>query len=63
MRPLLTVLLCTAAASTWAQVPQTTLTQAGYTGLGITPNAHLLGWGRLEFAYDNQLPGNPRDPS
>jgi hypothetical protein len=63
MRPLLTVLLCTAAASAWAQVPQTTLTQAGYTGLGITPNAHLLGWGRLEFAYDNQLPGIPRDPS
>lgn len=63
MRPLLTVLLCTAAASTWAQVPQTTLTQAGYTGLGITPNAHLLGWGRLEFAYDNQLPGNPRKPN
>jgi len=63
MRPLLTVLLCTAVASTWAQVPQTTLTQAGYTGLGITPNAHLLGWGRLEFAYDNQLPGNPRKPN
>jgi len=62
MRPLLTVLLCTAVASTWAQVPQTTLTQAGYTGLGITPNAYLLGWGRLEFAYDNQLPGNPRKP-
>lgn len=39
------------------------MTQAGYTGLAITPNAHLLGWGRLEFAYDNQLPGIPRVPS
>ena len=35
----------------------TTMTAAGYTGLGITPNAHLLGWGRLEASYDNQLPG------
>jgi len=39
------------------------MTQAGFTGLGITPSAHLLGWGRLEFAYDHQLPGIPRDPS
>src|SRR6476620_6354169 len=36
---------------------QTTMTSAGYTGLGLTPNAHLLGWGYLEGAYDNQLPG------
>lgn len=64
MRSLLTfLLLLTAAASASAQVPHTTLTQAGYTGLAITPNAHLLGWGRLEFAYDNQLPGISRDPS
>lgn len=53
----------TAASLSLAQVPQGTMTQAGYTGLGITPSANLLGWGRLEFAYDNQLPGVPRDPS
>jgi hypothetical protein len=40
-----------------------TLVQAGYTGLGITPNAHLLGWGIAGYAYDNQLPGIPRDPT
>ncbi|WP_167784582.1 YjbH domain-containing protein [Ramlibacter rhizophilus] len=34
-----------------------TLGQAGFTGLGITPNAHLLHWGRAELGYDNQLPG------
>lgn len=41
----------------------TTLTQAGYTGLGITPSAHLLGWGRAETTYDSQLPGVVRDPT
>jgi hypothetical protein len=41
----------------------TTLAPGGYTGLGITPNAHLLGWGRLEFGYDRQLPGYSRNPS
>lgn len=40
-----------------------TLAPAGYTGLGITPNAHLLGWGRAEFTYDRQLPGYTPDPS
>ncbi|MBA2964809.1 MULTISPECIES: YjbH domain-containing protein [Ramlibacter] len=40
----------------------TTLTSAGFTGLGITPNAHLLGWGRMEVGYENQLPGNVRRP-
>ncbi|WBY02072.1 YjbH domain-containing protein [Ramlibacter tataouinensis] len=40
-----------------AAAVDTTMTPAGYTGLGITPNAHLLGWGRLEATYDNQLPG------
>jgi hypothetical protein len=33
------------------------MTQGGFTGLSITPNAHLLGWGRFEFLYDRQLPG------
>jgi len=42
---------------THAWAVDTTLTQAGYTGLGITPNAHLIGWGRMEMAYDSQLPG------
>jgi hypothetical protein len=34
-----------------------TMTSAGFTGLGVTPTAHLLGWGHATFAYDNQLPG------
>jgi len=46
-----------AAATVPAMAVDTTMTQAGYTGLGITPNAHLLGWGRFEATYDNQLPG------
>ncbi|MDP3759120.1 MAG: YjbH domain-containing protein [Ramlibacter sp.] len=47
----------------FARAQPTTLTQAGYTGLGITPNAHLLGWGRAETTYDSQLPGVVRDPT
>jgi len=46
-----------------ARAQVTTLTQAGYTGLGITPNAHLIDWGRFETTYDRQLPGLVRDPS
>ncbi len=46
-----TLLSCTAVAV------DTTMTQGGFTGLSITPNAHLLGWGRAAFTYDNQLPG------
>ena len=52
-----------AAAAPPSLAQPTTLTQAGYTGLGITPNAHLLGWGRAEATYDSQLPGVVRDPS
>jgi len=64
MRPvLIAVLSLSAACNVRAQMPQTTMTPAAYTGLGITPNAHLLGWGRLEFTYDNQLPGIPSSPS
>ena len=40
-----------------------TMTPNGYTGLGLTPNAHTLGWGRFETTYDNQLPGVVRDPT
>lgn len=40
-----------------AMALETTMTPGGFTGLGITPSAHLLGWGRFEFTYDNQLPG------
>jgi hypothetical protein len=35
------------------------MTPGGYTGLGITPNARLLDWGRVDVAYDTQLPGYP----
>jgi hypothetical protein len=45
-----------------AEAQVTTLTQAGYTGLGITPNAHLVDWGRFEATYDHQLPGVVRNP-
>ncbi len=39
------------------------MTSAGYTGMGITPNAHLLGWGRAEASYENQLPGIVQNPN
>jgi hypothetical protein len=48
-------------AAAAAQV--TTLTQAGYSGLEITPNAHLIDWGRFEATYDHQLPGVVSSPS
>lgn len=51
-----------AALTGAANAQVTTLTQAGYTGLGITPNAHLIDWGRAEFTYDNQLPGVVSNP-
>lgn len=38
----------------------TTLTGAGYSGLGITPTAGLLGWGQLGMSYENQVTGVPR---
>jgi hypothetical protein len=38
------------------------MTSAGFTGLGLTPNAHIVPWGRLDLAYENQLPGVVRDP-
>jgi len=56
-------LLAFAAAPLTALAVDTTMTPAGYTGLGITPNAHLLGWGRAEASYDNQLPGIVQNPS
>jgi hypothetical protein len=55
-----TALITLTSAAAAAQV--TTLTQAGYTGLEITPNAHLIDWGRFEVTYDHQLPGVVRDP-
>jgi hypothetical protein len=55
-----TAIVTLASATAAAQV--TTLTQAGFTGLEITPNAHLIDWGRFEATYDHQLPGVVRDP-
>lgn len=46
----------TPAASTTA-IP--TLSGGGFTGLGVTPTAHLQRWGTLGLGYDNQLVGNP----
>lgn len=50
-----------AAPTAWAV--DTTLTQAGFTGLGITPSAHLLHWGTMEATYDNQMPGIRSNPA
>lgn len=50
------------AASTGA-LAQETLAPAGFTGLSITPNAHLLGWGRAAFSYDRTLPGVVSNPA
>jgi hypothetical protein len=36
---------------------EATMTSAGFTGLGLTPDARLVGWGRVALAYDHQLPG------
>jgi hypothetical protein len=43
-----------------AAAVESTMTSAGFTGLGITPNAQLLEWGRAEASYERQLPGIPR---
>ena len=43
--------------TTAAGAVDTTMTAAGYSGLGITPNAHLLDWGRFEAVYEPQLVG------
>jgi hypothetical protein len=51
-----------ALTSGTAAAQVTTLTQAGYTGLEITPNAHLIDWGRFEATYDHQLPGVVSNP-
>src|SRR3954463_1694897 len=55
--PLCLLALGLASAPAWAV--DTTLTSAGYTGLGITPTAQILGWGRMASSYENQLAGNP----
>lgn len=61
-----TTTIAAAVLAMWSQAAAaqiTTLTQAGYTGLGITPNALLIDWGRVEATYDRQLPGIIRDPT
>jgi hypothetical protein len=45
-----------------AQAVEPTLAPAGFTGLGITPNARLLGWGQLGMLYDRQMPGIVSNP-
>lgn len=63
MRSCLALVLGATTSFCFAQVPQATMTQAGFTGLALTPSARILGWGHMAFSYDNQLPGNVRDPS
>lgn len=61
-----TTTVTAAVLALWANAAAaqvTSLTQAGYTGLGMTPNAHLIDWGRMEATYDRQLPGLVRDPT
>ena len=55
----LTLVLTGALWGSSAFAVEATMTAGGYTGLGITPNARLLDWGRLDVAYDRQLPGYP----
>jgi hypothetical protein len=50
--------LCTVSAL----AADNTMTSAGFSGLTVTPTAKLLGWGRMELAYDHQLPGVARNP-
>jgi hypothetical protein len=54
------IAVAVAVAALPARAVDNTMTSAGYTGLGITPNAHLLGWGRAEAAYESQVAGNVR---
>lgn len=61
---ILTVLISAAALP--ALAVQSEVTSAAFTGLGITPNAKVLGWGHIGAGYESQLPGNvtflPRVP-
>lgn len=53
----LAVLFVAGASIAPAFAVDTSLTQAGFSGLGVTPNAGVLGWGSAAFTYDNQLAG------
>jgi hypothetical protein len=56
MRPGLVVFAALSSALP-AYGVESTLVQAGFTGLGITPSARVLQWGKAELGYDNQLAG------
>ena len=51
-----------ALVSCTAGAVQPTLTSGGFSGMGLTPDARLLGWGEFGFAYDREVPG-ARDTS
>lgn len=38
---------------------QSVLSASGFTGLSVTPTAHLLPWGSVAFAYDDKIVGGP----
>lgn len=42
-----------------ASAQQSVLTAAGFSGYSVTPTAHLLPWGNISFAYDNEVVGGP----
>lgn len=46
-----------ALAACPAAAVEVTMTSGGFTGLGLTPDARLVGWGRVDLAYDHQVPG------
>ena len=51
-----------ALVSCTAGAVQPTHTSGGFSGMGLTPDARLLGWGEFGFAYDREVPG-ARDTS
>ncbi|HEY8358744.1 MAG TPA: YjbH domain-containing protein [Ramlibacter sp.] len=57
MKPISVIALAAAGLSGHLGAVETSMTQGGFTGLTITPNAHVVGWGRFDFVYDRQLPG------
>lgn len=38
---------------------QSVLSASGFTGLSVTPTAHLLPWGSVAFSYDDKIVGGP----
>ncbi|MBK0391978.1 YjbH domain-containing protein [Ramlibacter algicola] len=63
MRARLLLPIAAAFVASPALAVDTTLTGAGFSGLGITPTAGLLSWGNLGTSYENQVSGIARNTS